>query len=376
MAGRSDSSEMVAPAYEGWSLADVVPGIARALGAPVAETGLVLPEAHAYLLLLVDGLGYELLREHAEHAPYLAGLARGSHPLTVGLPSTTATSLTTLGTGLPPGEHGIVGFTSRIPGTHELLNALQWSKAVDPEEWQPHPTLFARLEAAGVATTVVNKREFAGSGLSQAHTRGATYVGADKFGERMVAVQNAVGLRPSLTYLYDGDLDWTGHRYGTDSPQWLAQLGVVDAVAQHVRTILPEEVRMVVVADHGMVTPEPADRIDVDEHPELVDGVALLGGEARFRHLYCQAGAVDDVLATWSEVLGDRAQALTRHQAIERGWFGEVDPRVRPRLGDVVVAARGETVVLSSKAFEYETTLVGYHGSFTRAEMLVPLLVD
>ena len=69
--------------------------------------------------------------------------------MTAGVPSTTATSLTSLGTALPPGAHGLVGFTSRIPGTDDLLNALAWSKSVDPVEWQPHPTAFARLAAPG-----------------------------------------------------------------------------------------------------------------------------------------------------------------------------------------------------------------------------------
>ena len=36
---------------------------------------------------------------------------------TCGVPSTTATSLTSLGTALTPGQHGLVGFTSRVPET-------------------------------------------------------------------------------------------------------------------------------------------------------------------------------------------------------------------------------------------------------------------
>jgi len=33
-----------------------------------------------------------------------------------------------------------------------------------------------------------------------------------------------------VTYVYDGDLDWTGHRYGVDSPQWRAQLGAMSTL--------------------------------------------------------------------------------------------------------------------------------------------------
>ena len=236
-----------------------------------------------------------------------------------------------------------------MPGTDRLLNALSWDKRVDPVEWQPHPTAFARLTAAGVSVTAVNKREFAGSGLTVAAHRGATYVGADRVGERIAAVLAAARTRPSLTYVYDGDLDWTGHRFGVSSSHWLQQLAMVDAEAEQLRESLPEETRLLVVADHGMVDSPPEARIDVDEHPVLRDGVVLVGGEARFRHLYCGRGAVRDVRATWAGFLGPAAEVLTRDEAVARGWFGTALPGMLPRIGDVVVASTGDHGVFSSR---------------------------
>jgi hypothetical protein len=368
----------VEPAYHQRSLGDVVPAIAAALGVPIDQTpsGLLLPDATSYVVFLIDGLGARLLERYAHAAPYLAGLLEGQAPGTAGVPSTTATSLTSLGTGLTPGAHGLVGFTSRVPGTDRLLNALLWDRDVDPQEWQPHPTAFARMMRQGASVTVVNKREFAASGLTVAAHRGAEYVGADRVGERIAAAIAASYDRPSLTYLYDGDLDWTGHRYGVASSQWLQQLSMIDAEAEQLREALPGSIRLLVVADHGMIDSPEESRVDVDEFHQLRDGVALLGGEARFRHLYCQRGAVDDVVATWSEFLGERAEVMTRETAIHRGWFGPVDPGVLPRLGDVVVACHGDTALMSSRDFPYETTLVGLHGSLTPEEMLIPLLVD
>ena len=368
------------PAYGHRSLGDVVPAVGAALGLPLRPAGdpagLELPGASAYVVFLVDGLGARLLERHAHAAPFLASQLTEQATGTAGVPSTTATSLTSFGTGLPPGAHGLVGFTSRVPGTDKLLNALWWDKDVDPLEWQPHPTAFSQLRELGATVTVVNKREFEGSGLTTAAHRGADYVGADKVGERIAAAVAASREPASLTYLYDSDLDWTGHKWGVASHQWLQQLAMVDAAAEQLRETLPSSVRLVVVADHGMVDSSPASRVDVDEHAELRDGVALLGGEARFRHLYCHTGAVDDVVATWTAVLGPRASVLTRAQAIERGWFGPVSPSVLPRLGDVVVAAHDDLAVLSSVDFPYEASLVGLHGSLTPDEMLIPLLVS
>jgi hypothetical protein len=376
VAGESTAG-FVEPAYHRRSLGDVVPAVAAALGAPIgdAPADLTLPDAPSYVVFLVDGLGSELLRRHAHAAPFLSSLLAGSEVATAGVPSTTATSLTSFGTGLTPGVHGLVGFTSRVPGTDRLLNALFWDKNVDPVEWQPHPTAFGRLAGTGVAVTVVNKREFRTSGLTVAAHRGAEYVGADRVGERIAAAVAASQVRPSLTYMYDGDLDWTGHRYGVDSSHWLQQLSMVDAEAERLRETLPSDTRLVVVADHGMIDSPPDARLDVDEVAELRDGLVLVGGEARFRHLYCANGAVDDVVATWRDVLGQRADVLTRDEAVRRGWFGPLEPSVRPRVGDVLVACRDANTVISTVAFGYEATLVGFHGSLTPDEMLIPMIV-
>lgn len=372
----TSDADFVEPEYGGRTLGDVLPAVATALGVDVGfhETSLVLPPAGSYVIFLVDGLGHRLLDAHPEHAPYLHALLR--EPGYAGVPSTTATSLTSLGTALTPGQHGLVGFTSRVPGTDRLLNALLWDKQVDPLEWQPNDSGFARMRAAGANATVVSKREFFGSGLTECGYRGSEFVGGDKVGERIAGVVAASAESPSVTYVYDGDLDWTGHRYGVDSPQWRAQLAAIDASVEQLREALDPGIRLLVVADHGMVDSPMDDRVDVDEHLELRQGVSLFGGEARFRHLYCASGAVDDVLATWRGHLGDRADVLSRDEAIARGWFGPVVPQVRPRLGDVVVAARGGLAVVSTTDFPYENMLVGLHGSLTAVEMEIPLLIS
>jgi Type I phosphodiesterase / nucleotide pyrophosphatase len=363
----------ILPDYGRRSLAEVLPATATALGVSnLGDPGWGLPEAPAYVVLLVDGLGAELLRRNASWAPYLSSLASGDAH--AGVPSTTATSLTSLGTALPPGRHGVVGYTMRVPERGTLLNALQWDKRIDPAQWQPHATAFERLDRAGVATAVVSKREFAGSGLSIASQRGAQYVGADRLGERVVAAATT-HFGPKLTYVYEGDLDWIGHRYGVDSPQWRQQLTAVDAQTEQLRAALDPSVRLLVIADHGMIDCPPGDRLDIDRVPELRHGLAMLGGEARFRHLYTVPGAAEELRSTWRDFFGDEALVLARDEAIDHGWFGEVSTTVAPRIGDIVVACRGTLGVFSSVNFPGELKLVGLHGSLTRDEVLVPVLV-
>lgn len=372
------SPDFVSPAYHARSLGDVVPAAVHAMGLGAlvgpAPSDLVLPEASAYVVFLIDGLGANLLSRHAQDAPFLAELLAEQRPGTSGVPSTTATSLTSLGTGLTPGEHGLVGFTSRIPGTDDLIQALAWNDTVAPEVWQPHPTVFEQLGRAGVETSVINKPAFQTSGLTRVGYRGGAFVGAATVDQRIEQVRQQATHRSSLTYVYDSDLDGTGHKFGVGSWQWQQALAEVDEEAERMREELPPEVKLLVVADHGMVDCPPDRHIDIDADRSLRAGVRLLGGEARFRHLYTQPGATDDVLATWRDILGDRGTVLTRDDAFAAGWFGTPTHTVEPRIGEVVVAMHDNHALVSSVDFPGEMTMVGYHGSLTPDEMLIPIL--
>ncbi|TCJ30867.1 alkaline phosphatase family protein [Nocardioides jejuensis] len=366
--------ELGFPAYGERSIADVVPAVAAALGKPLGVTpsGLVLPPAPAYVVLLIDGLGQQLLERYAHAAPFLTSL-RGSTG-TSGVPSTTATSLTSLGTGLLPGQHGLVGYTARVPETGELLNHLQWDRDVDPLTYQSHETAFAQLAARGIYTAAVNKKQFATSGLTRAAHRGATYRGADTPGDRLAeTLESADG--PSFTYVYDGELDKAGHQYGVASAEWLVELQLIDEFAEDLRDALPKSVRLLVVADHGMIDSPAGSRIELDKLSHLRRGITLVGGEARFRHLYVKPGALDDVLAAWRAHLGDRATVLSRDEAIARGWFGPVEDRVAGRLGDVMVACHDDLAIFSTRDFPRENTMIGLHGSLTRDELEIPILI-
>ena len=368
------SDTLVLPRYGEASLTDLLPSVLGALGVSGEHDLLGLLPAQRYCVLLVDGLGWNLLRSHQAQAPFLTSLP--GRAITVGTPTTTATSLVSFGTGLPPGRHGVLGYTTRLPGTTELLNALKWNPSVDPVAYQPHPTVFERADRAGVAVSVIGQRRFRTSGLTTVGLRGPGFRGADSLGERVAAAATGAGPAPALVYVYDGDLDFTGHKAGCASAAWRHQLAMVDRFAEELDQSLPPGTVLVVTGDHGMVDVGPDSRVDVDQVPALREGVALVGGEARFRHVYAETGASADVLAAWRSVLGGRADVLPRDEAIAAGWFGAVEARVLDRIGDVVASVGGECAVEMRSVFPVEATLVGLHGALTADEMLVPLLVS
>lgn len=374
-----------APAYGSASLADLLPAVAAGLGVPPYDseggTGLWLEPADRVCLFLVDGLGWELLRAHPEYAPFLTSLLGTSlggtgRPLTAGFPATTATSLASVGTGLPPGAHGLAGYTVAIPGEDRLMNQLRWQPPVDPHSWQPYPTVFQQVQAAGVETCQVTSPLFAQTPLTRVALSGGTFLGRYSGEERMdLAAERLRESDRALVYTYFSELDGMGHRHGVDSDEWRMMLNTVDRLAQRLAEQLPPRSALYVTADHGMIDVAPEDRIDFDEDWELGAGVALLGGEGRARHVYAVPGAAADVHAVWSEVLGDRMWVATRDQAIEAGWFGPVvEERVRLRIGDVVAAACADVAVTASRSEPNESSMVGLHGSMTPVEQHVPLL--
>ncbi|PBC77430.1 putative AlkP superfamily pyrophosphatase or phosphodiesterase [Streptomyces sp. TLI_235] len=371
-----DPSDAPAPAYGCGSLADLLPAVAAGLGVPGFESGLLLEPADRVCVFLVDGMGWELVRRHPEYAPFLTSLSAGASPITSGFPSTTATSLASVGTGLTPGVHGLAGYTVRVPGRNELMNQLRWVPPVPPREWQPHPTVFDRVSRAGVATAQVSSPLFAQTPLTQVALSGGTFLGRTTGEERMdLAASWLAEHDRALVYTYVSELDGAGHRFGVDSDEWRMTLNTVDRLVKRLAEQLPPRSALYVTADHGMIDIGPEDRVDFDEDWELSAGVALLGGEGRARHVYAVPGAAADVHAVWSEVLGDRMWVATREQAVAAGWFGPVvDERVLPRIGDVVAAARDDIAVVASRKEPGESSMVGLHGSMTAVEQLVPLL--
>jgi hypothetical protein len=367
--------EPTLPRYAESSLDALSTSMLASLGVPGEANPLQLAAAERVCLLLVDGLGWELLRSHQAAAQFLNELAMTAAPLTAGFPATTATSLGSIGTGRPPGQHGMLGYQVAVPGTGRLLNALRWDDRVDPIAWQPDTTIFERAAAAGVAGYRIAPRVLRTSGLSSACMRGAEFLSADTLGALVSQAAGALAQDgPALAEVYYGDLDGTGHVYGSSSDAWEYQLAHVDKLAEQLASALPPGTALHITADHGMTDVPFDDRVDVDATPELRQGVALLGGEPRARHVYCEPGAEQDVLAAWSDILGDRAWVASREQAVAEGWFGPVDPRVAERIGDVVAAPVGPFAVVATQAEPRESALLGMHGSLTQADQLVPLL--
>jgi hypothetical protein len=374
--GSGGRVEPVMPDYDGECLTSVVPAIM----ARHDDTPTWLPDpvrgARQVVLLVLDGLGWEQLVAQRRAASTLAGAVGG--PITSVAPTTTATALTSITTGLPPARHGVVGYRVRVdadgaaPGeAGEVMNVLRWRtargdarRAVPPGQFQPLPAF------GGCGSPAVTRAEFASTGFTAAHLSGARLVGWSVPSALVVAVRHLMESGESFVYAYYDGLDKVAHEHGLGE-YYRQELSAVDRLVGDLLGELPPGGVLAVTSDHGQVEVGAAVRLLA---PELFDMVELLSGEGRFRWLHVRPGCVDDVVAAAQEAHGEEAWVRTRQQMVDEGWFGgELTVDFARRLGDVAIVAFAPVAFLDP-ADTGETRLMARHGSLTTAEMYVPFI--
>lgn len=352
-----------------------VVGVAGDLFAALRGESDVLPRAESVVLIVIDGLGALSLRAHAGHARALtAGMAKRDVAHSV-FPSTTAAALTSIVTGVWPGEHGLVGYRVLDRSRDVLVNQLSgWeTDGLDPLAWQPAPTIFEQAASTGIPSFAVGVAAYARSGFTRATLRGAEFVSASTPAERVETAHQLARQHPgSLVYCYLPEVDKAGHKHGIDSPEWVTALEDIDAA---VSARVPAGVGVLITSDHGMVD-VPADRQVVLDETHL-SGVRHLGGEPRMLHVYLEPD-VDgaEVTARWRADLEGVADVITRDEAVGVGLFGPVvTADASSRLGDLLAVSRGNRAVYDGTAADQRGRgMVGQHGALTPEERHVPLL--
>ncbi len=356
----------VPPAHGRGCLTDLVPAM---LGPVGAQLPVEIDHRRPIVLLVLDGLGWEQLRERPSLTPVLHQM-RGQHITSVA-PSTTATALTSITTGLTAGEHGVVGY--RMVVDDQIMNSLRWwssergdlRREVPPDTVQPYePFLGQRVD-------YVSKAEFAKTGFTGAHLRGAHLHGYRTTAVMVSEIARVLREGSPFVYAYYDGVDKVAHEYGLDE-RYDAEVGYVDRLVGDVIAAAPSGTQVFVTADHGQVDCGNDLRPIAAEVLELTDG---LSGEARFRWLHASPGAEDDLLRAAIDAHGSDTWVRSLEEMVDDQWFGpSVRNEVRGRYGSVAL--------LPFEPFGFDDpddtgpfSLIGRHGSLTSAEMLVPLLV-
>ncbi|MGA1346195.1 MAG: alkaline phosphatase family protein [Ilumatobacteraceae bacterium] len=356
------------PDYDGANVRGIVPAL---LAGPHPETPSWFPSpvsgAENVVLLVLDGLGWEQLRERAVMAPTLSAMVGG--PIMTVAPSTTATALTSIATGLTPAEHGIIGYRTLLGG--EVTNMLRWASGdrdrrhdAPPSSVQPAPAF------CGQRVPVVTAHELTATPFSEAHLRPGALIGYRAASSLPVLVSRSIAAGARFVHAYYAGVDRIAHERGFGD-FYDAELAAADALVADLLDRLDPGTVLLVTADHGQV--DVGDRL-IEPSPGLLELVSLQSGEGRMRWFHSIPGAAGELLAAAEAEFSDTGWVRSREQVIDERWFGRaISGPVAGRLGDVVVAAREPVSYVDpddSGPFE----LVCRHGSLTSAEMLVPLV--
>lgn len=360
-----------APKSHRFSLTDVLSNCFSAVRAQRGNLGLP-PVRHA-VVLLVDGLGSVALDAHRGHARRLLAAPRKDVIQTV-FPSTTASALASLTTGVLPGAHGLIGYLGFDSSGDRVVNQLTgWGGQLDPGTWQRAPTIFELAAADGIPVFAVGPARYRDSGFSAAVLRGADYRHGESIAARLDEVLRIHAVHDrSLCYVYAPELDVAAHATGIASDPWVAALEEVDAAVGAFAAGLRAGAGLLVTGDHGGVDIPREDHVIVP--PDLLDGVRHVSGEPRCLALHLEPGADGAaLLARWRAAEGGRAWVATGQEVVRAGFFGDVDPDVLPRVGDIVVAARRRVAYYLDPA-DSGRGMVAQHGSLTPEERDIPLL--
>ena len=359
--------EPLLPQYDGACIANVVPALLDP--GPVAPGWMPEPghDADQTVLLVLDGLGWEQLQERRALAPTLAGMVGG--PISSVVPSTTATALTSISTGMAPGDHGVIGYRIAVDG--EVLNVLRWTtgtgdarKRIPPGDFQDH------VAFGGQCPAVVTRAEFSRSGFSAAHLDPVRFRGYRVPSSLPLEIGDLLRQGEPFVYAYYDGIDKVSHEYGL-AEHYDAELVATDRLVADVLAVLPRGAALLITADHGQVHTGP-DKVDLE--PEVVRCVASQSGEARFRWLHARPGRAAELAEAALAAHGHQAWVRTREEIEKEGWLGpHLIDAARDRLGDVALVAKG-TVAFEDPQDTGALKMLGRHGSVTPAEMLVPLL--
>ena len=353
------------PDYGGRSTISIMPALTWGVASETIPDEVA--NAERIVVLVLDSLGWLQMEERSNITTNLKSMDGGWATTTA--PSTTAAALTSISTGVAPGEHGIVGY--RFPAGGAVMNALRWTTSsgdhrgvVEPASVQVAPTL------GGGSWDVVSDRLFKDSGFTAAYLGNGPYHGIWHPSSLVAETMRLLGEGRNRVYAYYDGLDHVAHVHGFSGSHFDLELSFCDWLVGKMLASVPSGTAVVVTADHGQI-----------EAPEIV---AVAGeclslstgrsGEPRFRWLHAKPGATDELAAAALEAHGDIAWVRTKEQVIDEGWFGPtVSADAASRLGDVALVAHA-AIGFDDPGEPHADRLVGRHGSLTEPEMLVPIL--
>jgi len=401
----------IRPLYADYGFAQIPQTVLRCLGAsermgvPFGARGDLYQQYDTVILFFIDAFGWRFFERYADRAPFLKriidqGMAA---KLTSQFPSTTAAHVTAIHTGLPVGQSGVFEWFYYEPQLDAIIAPLLFSFAgdekrntlkgsnADPAALYPAQTLYHELKQYDIDAYCYQHNVYAYSPYSKQIMRGAQIRAYRTLPEAIVNLTQQIERqqRRSYYFLYFENIDATGHTYGPESPQVVAEIETFLFTIEHVlHQALARGKRrtlFLMTADHGQTAIDPATTIYLNrQFPQIARwfktnraGRALVpAGSSRDMFLYVKDAHVDEAQAFLAQELAGRADVRRVQDLIDQGFFGPGPPTqvFLERVGNLVILPYHGESVWWYEPGRFEQKFYGNHGGLTRDEMETILL--
>ncbi|MFB6490125.1 MAG: alkaline phosphatase family protein [Thermoproteus sp. AZ2] len=372
---------MEAPKYDGLSIANIPNSILEGFGLrPRGEALSVdLKLKDRVALVLLDGLGYdELVRAAGD----LASRYSLSAKITSVFPTTTATALTSLSTGLTPCEHGVVAWSFYLKQVGAVIDSLfmspffwerdgLYNAGYDLRSLFEAPTIFSALSGAGLKARAFLPRGL-GGGISR-----VLYDGAEVFEyvspfDAFVNAGRFLRSERGLAYIYISTIDSVLHKYGPGTEESSAAIAGVLEEVEKLSSAYLAGASLIITADHGHERIE--ENINLSKDGELLSLLDVPPhGDPRAVFLKTRRGPEELKAA----VAKYGFQLIDRGAAASSGLLGRCNGRFEERYGDFIAFPPSGKAALYLYRPKNEDPLKfkGHHGGLSSGELYVPLLV-
>ena len=350
------------------------------------------------ILFFIDAFGWRFF-ERFQDMPFLKRLAKHGtvEKLTSQFPSTTAAHLTTIHTGLPVGVSGVHEWYYYEPHVDAVIAPLLFSYSgtkerdtlkpagIQPASLYPRGGFYPGLRRAGVTPYVFGSHDYTPSVYSSAVMDGAELRGFKTFSESLINVGLLIEkqTQPAYIHLYFDKIDALCHEYGPTAPQVEAEIQtfllIMDYYFERVFKT-KKRVLFLMTADHGMMEVDPQTTIYLNNHPDFKGFEKFIKTNRKGKHIVPAGSARDMFLYIWDDMLNEAQSFLAKRLAgkadvvktesmINDGYFGEVSPRFRERVGNLIVLPYRHESVWWYQKDKFEMKFLGHHGGLTPQEM-------
>jgi hypothetical protein len=402
--------ELLSPQYQGYSILNIPASAAGLLDTPGLSSAPLAPEIinpiqgqgeiKNIILILLDALGYDRFLNWLTEDPDLIwnqlqkdGMLA---PLTSICPSTTCAAITSFWTDSAPTRHGIMGYEMWLkeygitanmiehkPITYRATGGNLSLAGFDPETFLPVGSITDHYQQSGVEVHAFQHFAIINSGLSRMFMRDANRHTISTAPDMWISIRELLESRPDARkyiWAYWDRLDSISHFHGPDSERARAELMTFSRIFEdyflnELDPVLKKDTMVILTADHGQITTDRDKKsYQLINHPQFLDMLQIMPtGENRLAYLHIKPGKVEAIKEYIQKTWPDQFELIDPGQAVNGGLFGpgEPHPEIYNRIGDLIVAAKGNAYWWWAAK---ENPLIGRHGGLSAEEMLVPFL--